>query len=80
MGPELMEQTRAFRGERIVMALSWSYACRALPPGQWWPDYGIRRAIAGCKIIGRWLEWGMGLDEVTVREGWIDPDTCHCVP
>ena len=69
---EQIRQTAGFRGQRIVIALSWAPAYARLRPGERWQDSGIRRVMTKSPLIKRYLEWSMGIDVALIAE-FVDP-------
>jgi hypothetical protein len=70
--PEVMldfiRQTQGFRGQRVVIALSWAPAYNRLRPGERWQDYGITQVMAKSPVIKRYLKWSMGIDVTLIHE------------
>lgn len=77
--PEIMAQTAAFGGRRLVIALSWQPGYSRLRPGQSWRDFGIEEVITCSSVIQRWLKWSMGVD-ATLFQRCVDPEQYYFAP
>lgn len=75
--PEVMldfiRQTQGFRGQRVVIALSWAPAYNRLRPGERWQDYGITQVMTKSPVIKRYLEWSMDINVALIHE-YVDPE------
>ena len=76
---DLVRQTKAFAGQRVVIALSWAPAYNRLRPGERWQDYGISQVMTKSPVIKRYLEWSMGINVALITE-WVDDSRYYAAP
>jgi len=65
---DLVRQTRNFRGQRVVIALSWAPAYNRLQPGERWQDLGVNHVITPSPLIQRYLAWSMDVTVTLIPE------------
>ena len=73
---DMVRQTGAFGGRRVVIALSWTPSYSRLQPGERWQDLGVEQVLVQSKTVARVLAWSMGL-EATYIPPTIDPGLYH---